>query len=129
VSEPILFISHFRIKGGALDGLKAYSGQTTKRLEDEKPRTLLFGSYLDEDQREISFVHAFADAASMDAHFEGSNERARAAYEFIEPLGWEFYGSPSAAALESMQKAAAAADVPLTVHSEFLAGFVRLVAG
>jgi hypothetical protein len=31
----------------------------------------------------------------MDRHFEGSDERAPAAYELVEPVGWEFFGRPS----------------------------------
>ena|SRR5687767_914563 len=126
MSEPILFISHFRIKESAFEGLRAYSGAATERLHEQKPRTLLFGAYLNEDRSEISFVHGFADAASMDAHFEGSDERSQRAAEFIVPLGWEFYGAPSAAALETIRNAAAAVGVPLTLHPEYVAGFLRL---
>lgn len=126
MSDPIMFVSHFRIKEGSLEDLRTLTRDATERLRQEKPRTLFFGAYLDEDEKIIHFVHAFADAESMDVHFEGSDERAQASYQFIEPMGWEFYGSPSASALESMQKTATAAGVPLHVEPEFVSGFVRL---
>lgn len=126
MSEPLVFISHFRIKEGALDSLRAFSPIATERLYGEKPRTLLFCSYLDEERNVITFVHAFADADSLDLHFEGSDERSQTALQFIEPLGWEFYGRPSAAVVETMRDTAAASGVPLTLNQEFIAGFMRL---
>lgn len=126
MSEPIFFISHFRVKEGGLAEMQQLLHDTTERLHAEKPRTLLFLSYADEDGGQISFLHAFADAESMDLHFEGSDERSAAAYRYVEPIGWEFYGRPSAAALETMRQAAAKAGATLTVRPEYQAGFLRL---
>ena len=64
----------------------------------------------------------------MDHHFEGADERSRAAREFIEPIGWEFYGKPSTEALESMRQAAASAGATLSVQPDYIAGFLRLAA-
>jgi hypothetical protein len=61
----------------------------------------------------------------MDLHIEGAGERARAAYELIEPMGWEIYGQPSSAALGAMRAAAATAGVRLSVLPERVAGFLR----
>jgi hypothetical protein len=124
--EPVFFISHFAIKEGALDDLKRMSKDATERLREKKPRTVLFLSYLDEQAGRISFLHAFPDADAMDRHFEGADERAAAAYEFIEPRGWEFYGKPSDQVMEGMRATAAKAGVPLVVEPEFNAGFLRL---
>ena len=128
MSDPVVFISHFRIKQGKVDSLRRVSIETTDRLRSEKPRTVLFLSYADEDRGVISFLHAFADADAMDAHFEGADERSRIALEFLEPVGWEFYGKPSAAALESVRQAATASGATLTVEPEYVAGFLRLSA-
>jgi hypothetical protein len=65
----------------------------------------------------------------MDLHFEGADERAQAAYAFIEPLGWEVYGTPSDAALRSLREAARAAGVKLTARPAFLGGFLRAAPG
>ena len=125
MSEPVVFISHFRIKKGKLEAVRRTSKNVTGRLEAEKPRTAVFLSFLDEDGTAVSFVHAFADREAMDLHFEGAEERARAAYESIEPRGWEVYGKPSDAALQSLRDAAGRAGVPLAVHPLFLGGFMR----
>ena len=126
MSEPVVFISHFKVREGKFDGLKRLAGEVERNLREDKPRTAAWLIYLDEDGRKVSFVHCFPDADAMDLHFEGSDERTAAVYEFVEPDGFEIYGKPSAAALETMQQAAAGSSVSLVVQSEFLGGFLRL---
>ena len=125
MSEPIVFISHFRVKAGKLDSLRRLSHVVTKRLEAEKPRTLVFLAYLDDSGESVSFVHVFGDAESMDLHFQGADERSKAAYEFLEPEGWEIYGRPSDAAVETMRQAATTSGVSLTVQGQHMSGFLR----
>lgn len=124
--EPVVFISHFGVKEGTLDDLRRLTSEIVAQLRDDKPATVLYLAYLDEDGTQISFLHAFPGADAMDVHFEGADERAAAAYEFLEPRGWEIYGRPSDAALESMRQAAATSGVSLTVLPDHLDGFVRL---
>lgn len=126
MSEPVVFVSHFKIKDGALPDLERLSAEVIEQLRDEKPRTVLYLAYLDEQNTEIAFLHAFPDADSMDAHFEGANERAAAAYKYVEPLGWELYGRPNDQAVETLRQAATSAGVALTVLPDLLGGFLRL---
>ncbi len=126
MSAPIVFVSHFRMKEGSLEPLTALVRDVTALLEQEKPRTVLYLSYVDEGRGLISFIHAFGDAGSMAEHFEGADERSSAAYAFMEPAGWEIYGQTTANVAEAMQRAAAAAGVTLTAGSDHLAGFLRL---
>jgi hypothetical protein len=126
VSEPVVFISHFGIKEGTLDDMRRYSAGVMEQLHEAKPRTVLFLAYLDEQGSEVSFLHAFPDADALDRHFEGADQRAAAAYELIEPRGWEFYGRPSDQVIETMQATAAKFGVALVVEPEFNGGFLRL---
>jgi len=126
MSEPIAFISHFRVKPGKGYGLAQIFQESTRLLEADKPRTLVFLAYFAESGTEVTFLHVFADAESMDLHFEGADERSRAAYEYLEPKGWELYGRPSQQALETLQQAATSAGVTLSVEPEYLDGFLRL---
>jgi hypothetical protein len=87
---------------------------------------VLYLAYLDDKRTQVSFLHAFPDAESMDLHFDGADERAKAAYQYLEPRGWEIYGRPSDNAMGSMREAAAGAGVPLTVLPDQLGGFLRL---
>ena len=125
MSEPIVFISRFAVREGALEGLRRFAEEGEARLREDKPRTVAFLMYLDDEEREMTIVHTFPDADAMDLHFEGSDERSAAAYEFLEPRGFEIYGTPSDAALETMRQAAAAG-LPLTVQTRLLRGFLRL---
>ena len=127
--DPIFFLSHFRIKEGQLDTVKQLTSEVAARLEAEKPRTAVFLSYVDGDGGTISFVHGFTDAESMDLHIAGADERSRAAFQYIEPLGWEVYGNPSPEAMETLRRAADSSGVPLARHPEYLAGFLRLEHG
>ena len=126
MSEPVAFISHFLVKQGKRHDVKQLFQDVSKRLEADKPRTLVFLAYLNETGTQVTFIHVFADAESMDIHFQGSDERGRAAYEFVDPAGWEFYGRPSQQALETMRQAATSAGVTLSVEPDYLGGFLRL---
>ena len=126
MSEPIVFISHFRIRPGTFEALRDLALETTERLRAEKPSTALFLSYVDEDHGVIHFLHAFADAEAMDLHIADADDRARAAYEFTEPIGWEFYGRPSPGVLDSIRQVADATGAKLDVHPDILTGFLRL---
>jgi hypothetical protein len=120
MTGPVVFVSHFTIKEDRLDPLKARSREVLEKLEAEKPRSPAQLAYLNDAGTKISFVHVLADADVMDIHFQGAQERASAAYEFITPAGWEIYGMPGDAALQMMRQAATTAGVTLTVQSEFL---------
>jgi hypothetical protein len=126
LSEPIVFVSHFRVKEDKLAQLKKESREVLEMLEAEKPRTTAQLAYLDDSGTKLSIVHVFADADTMDIHFQGAEERSKAAYEFMDPAGWEIYGTPSDAALQMMEQAATSAEVTLTVQPEYLAGFLRI---
>jgi quinol monooxygenase YgiN len=126
MSEPIVFISHFRVKEGRLDSLRQLADAIFPRMESDKPRTLLFRAYVSEEGDRMSFLHVFADTDAMDSHFEGADERSRVAYESIVPEGWEIYGTPSQAALEGMRAEAAAAGVSLRYEPGSMGGFMRL---
>ena len=128
MAHPFVFISHFTIKPGRLDDLKLLTEEVVTRLEVEKPQTPIYLIYLDDNGTEVTFVHVFADGEGMDLHFGGAQERSRVAFEFMDPQGWEIYGRPSDASLETVRRGAASAEVPLTIQPDYLAGFMRLVS-
>lgn len=125
MSEPIVFISHNRIKQGKLDGLEEYAPQITEMIEREKPGTVVFLTYANEDGTEAHILHVFPDADAMAKHLEGLDERASASFEYIETSGYEIYGSPGERVLELMRGFAGNLGVPLVVQPRHLAGYVR----
>lgn len=125
MSEPIVFISHFGVREGTLGAFTRLQRDVTARLYAEKPGTHAFLMYLDEDRARVAIIHVFPDADAMDLHFQGAEERAAAAYEFLVPEGWEIYGRPSPSAVESMRRSSAAAGVQLAIQPEYQGGFLR----
>jgi quinol monooxygenase YgiN len=128
MSGPVVFVSHFAVKEGRLDDLRALAAEIEAQLRDEKPGTLAYLMYLDEQGSRFTVAHCFSDAEAMDRHFEGSDDRTAAAFEVMTPLGWEIYGRPSDAALASMREGAEATGVPLIVLPDHVGGFLRLAS-
>jgi quinol monooxygenase YgiN len=122
---PITFISHFRVKPGRTADVRAMTASVSGQLEAAKPGTMGFLPYLGEEGTTFTIVHLFADADAMAEHFAGADQRSAAAYELIEPAGWEIYGKPHAAQVDGLRAEAEAAGVELQVHPEELAGFLR----
>ena len=125
----ITFISHFRVKSGRSDEIREMAASISAQLEATKPGTVAFLPYLDEAGSTFSIVHIFPDPAALTAHFGGADQRSAAAYELIEPAGWEIYGQPDAAALNGLRREAESAGVALVVHPEALPGFLRISPG
>lgn len=128
MSEPIVFISHHKIKEGKLDALRKVHKERILLLQEQKPDTIVFLAYFGEDNTEVSFVHLFPDAEAMDLHFQGAEERSRQAYEFMQPINMEIYGSPNDGVLKTMKKIADSG-VNVSIASDPLGGFLRLKSG
>jgi quinol monooxygenase YgiN len=125
MSDPVVFVSHFAVKEGKIDELRRLADEFGTALRSDKPATAAYLMYLDDEGTRLTIVHTFPDADAMDLHFLGADERSAAAYELIEPRGWEIYGSPNDQSLDTMRREAAAAGVPLTVLPAYLSGFLR----
>ena len=87
MSGPIVFISHNAVKEGKLEGFRDAFGAVAEALDAEKPGTVVFLAFADEDGSEVSVVHVFPDADAMGRHLEGVQERMGTALEFIQTRG------------------------------------------
>jgi len=126
--EPVVFISHFRIKEGKRDAFRRWFVEGSKGIEAQKSRTLVFLGYLDEEGSHATIVHVFSDAESMDLHVQGADARSREAYDYLEPDGTDIYGKPSPAVMSLFRQEAASADF-LTLQPDHLGGFLRVSPG
>jgi quinol monooxygenase YgiN len=131
LTGPIVFISHFKIKEGKLEGLKQHAQKMVELIYAEKPGTLAFLQYLNEAESELSIVHVFTDADAFDKHGEGVAERARAGFEYLEPISRELYGMPNEKTLAMMTgiRPAGAPEIEFHHKSQAMGGFIRLRAG
>jgi hypothetical protein len=126
MSEPIVFISHHRIKPGKLRDLATLIRDMWANMEVEKPRTLMNLAYVNAEGTEVTFMHSFADPEAMALHWEGADDRTELAYQFIEPIGFEIYGPAGDQIVEGMRVEAAGSGATLTLGPDFVAGFLRL---
>jgi len=125
MSGPIVFISHNTVKDGKLEGFRKAFGEVADALEAEKPGTIVYLAFADENGTRVSVVHVFPDAGAMGRHLQGVQERMAKAVGFIETTGYEIYGTPSASVLEAMRGFAQSEDVPLQVQPDYIGGYLR----
>jgi quinol monooxygenase YgiN len=126
--EPIVFISHFKVKEGKLDGFKQHAQMMIEHIQANKPGTVAFIQYLNEEETELSIIHVFPDAEAYDRHLEGVGERAKGAFEFIEPIRRELYGMPNEQAL-AMSRPPAGSAMAFDHKPKRMGGYIRLKSG
>lgn len=123
MSDPIVFLSHSKVKEGKLEAFRELSEEVFSVMEAEKPGTVLHYGYLDEEATEIHFVHVFPDADAMDAHMVGAAERVGYADEFLDTFEFEIYGAPSEETLAMLRQAPG---VDVVLRPDGLGGYIRL---
>ena len=121
---PIVFISHQRVKPGRFDEFAEFFAEGSKAIETDKPGTVVFLAYADRERGETRIVHVFPDAQAMDRHMEGADERSAGAYEFLEPLEIDVYGSPSPGVVAEIE-ALAGHGVRIRLMPELVGGYLR----
>jgi hypothetical protein len=70
----------------------------------QKPGTLAHIAYHNAARTELSIIHIFSDAESMELHMKGVDELATKAFEHVEILSFEIYDQPTEAVLERMMQ-------------------------
>jgi quinol monooxygenase YgiN len=129
MSEPIVFISHLRIKEDKLDGFKHSFRQGAELIEASKPGTVVFLGYVNEDGTELTVVHVFPDGDAMELHWQGAAERTKASSELLETVSFEIYGKPSDKILEMMKEEIERSGAVLRVQPQPLGGYIRFRSG
>lgn len=122
--EPIVFVSRNKIKPGMNDMFRQHYQNSLASIMAAKPNTLVQVAYENEAADEVTIVRLFPDANALDQQILGANERSKKAYELIEPLSIEIFGSPNPATLEMMKKIAGAG-VVISISPGYMGGFLR----
>jgi hypothetical protein len=125
MTDPIVFISHNRIKEGKIDDFKAHYRDSVAPIVAGKPDTLVQLAYEKDDTAEITIIRLFPGADAMDLHLQGASERSKRAYKFIDPVSIEIYGTPSSNTLELLTQIAGSG-VMVRVNPRYIGGFIRL---
>lgn len=124
MSEPIVFISHQRVKEGKLEGYKHYYRQVAEQAKANKPGTLAHIAYHNEEGLELSIIHIFQNAKSMELHMMGVDELAKKAFEYVEILSFEIYGKPTEAILEGLMQIVGSG-IELNIRPQLIGGYIR----
>ena len=124
MSEPIVFISNQRVKEGKLEGYKQYYRRVAEMTEATKPGTAAHLAYVNEDGNELSIIHIFPDAESMELHMIGVDELAKKAYEYVEILSFEIYGKPTDTVVERMMQIVGSG-ITVKLRPQLIGGYIR----
>ncbi|MCI0555486.1 MAG: hypothetical protein L0287_31455 [Anaerolineae bacterium] len=135
MSEPLIFISTWRIKEGRLEDYKQFTRRLMEIIEAKEPQLIAFHAFINEDGTEMTSIQVHPDAASMDFHMqvvtqalgEEMGEWVKRA-DFLEPKHIEIYGTPSAGLLEA-DRPLVESGIPRNIKPLRIAGFTRSLAG
>ena len=129
MSEPVVYLSTWRIKEGRIADYRRFFAEAVKALRGPDRDVLAFYAFANADGTEITNVHVYPDAETLDRHMAILAEQMgilpatlRSVLEFMEPLGVQVYGAPSGQAA-SMDQGMKDSGVPFTGKEEFVGGF------
>ncbi len=128
MSDPIVFIARQKIKEGKLEGYKQNFQEVLKFIEPNKPNTIAFLNYVNEDGTEATLIQMYANIESWEQHMLGLGEIAKKSYEFMDVMTFEIYGNPTGAVLTMMTNLAKSG-VPVKIMPQRIGGFIRLKGG
>jgi uncharacterized protein YkuJ len=124
MNDPIVFISNNRIKEYKVDDFRKHYQDSVPPIIAGKPDTLVQLAYEKDDTAEVTIIRLFPDADAMDLHLQGVSERSKRAYELIDPVSIEIYGTLSSNTLELL-KQIAGSGVLVRVKPRYIGGFIR----
>ncbi len=104
MSECVLFVGTYEIPAGQADAFRAQAQAMTELVRDREPRVLAIGHYVNEDESEGTSVHLHPDADSFDFHMAELARAIAKGSRVVRVKRIEFYGAPSAHALDSLSR-------------------------
>jgi quinol monooxygenase YgiN len=125
MTEPVVFISEFRVRSGGETPLREAATHAVELIRSAKPGTALYAAYFNGSASTVRFVHAFPDGEALGRHFDGADERAGTVAEILVPAGFELYGRAPAGPTEQLQRDADGAGVLFERFPDAIAGFLR----
>ena len=128
MSDPIVFIARQKIKDGNLEGYKQLFQEVVEFIKPNKPNTIAFLNYVNDDGTEATQIQMYANIESMEQHMQGLGEIAKKSYEFMDVMAFEIYGNPTGAVLTMMTNLAKSG-VPVKIMPQRIGGFIRLQGG
>ena len=134
MSEPLIYVSTWKIKEGKLEEYKQFARELIEVFKAKEPQLIAMQIFLNEEETEMTSVQVHPNAASMDYHMQVLEKAlgedmiewvGRA--DFLEPKHIEIYGKPSTALLEA-DRPAVELGIPRSIKPKKMAGFIRSAA-
>jgi hypothetical protein len=125
VSGPIVFITTFQIKKGALEKFKEAVRKSMDFLEINGPQ-LMAEVCINENEMRAHGVQVHRDSESILTHWQLADPHMRDVMQYITTTRVEIYGQPNEAVMEGMRRLSSHGAV-LSVTPKF-AGFNRLMS-
>ena len=131
MTEPVVYVSTWRIKEGKFEDYRRFHAELVKVVDENEPAVAAFLSFATEDLTQITNIHVYPDSTTLDRHMEVLAEKMgllpddlTAVMRHLEPLGVEVFGTPGGKAAE-MDKGLVDSGVPFTTKTRYLGGFTR----
>jgi len=128
MSESMVFIARQKIKEGKLEDYKQNFLEVMNFIQSNKPNTVGFLDYLNEEGTEAVLVQIYANAEAMEQHVQGLGEIAKKSYESMDVMSFEIYGTPTETYLAMMSNLAKSG-VPVKIMPQNIGGYLRLKSG
>jgi hypothetical protein len=123
MTVPIVFITNFQIKKGALEKFKEAARKSMDFLEANGPQ-LLAEVCIDENEMRAHGVQIHRDSESILTHWQLADPYMRDVMQYITTTSVEIYGQPNEAVIEGMRQRASQG-VVISITPQFV-GFSRL---
>jgi hypothetical protein len=129
VDGPIVYLSSWRIKDGKFAEYRRFYEQLLDAIREPDRDVVAFFAFGNADGTEITNVHVFPDAPTLERHMGVIGEKMgllpgelTSVLELMEPLGVQVYGAPTgqAAAMDQKMKDDG---VTFTGKERYLGGF------
>jgi quinol monooxygenase YgiN len=127
MAEPMILIARQKIKEGKLEAYKENFLEVQSFIQANKPNTLGFLNYVNDEGTEAVLIQIYASAEAMEQHIQGLGEIAKKSYESMDVMSFEIYGQPTEAYMAMMANLAKAG-VPVKITAQHIGGYLRLMA-
>ena len=129
MGDPVVYLSTWRIRDGKFPEYRRFYTELLQRVSGPDREVLAFYAFGNADGTEITNVHVFPDAPTLDRHMAVIREQMglipgdlSSVLEFMEPIGVQVYGTPAGEAA-AMDQGMKDSGVPFTGKERFLGGF------
>ncbi|HYU62888.1 MAG TPA: hypothetical protein VEN12_03835 [Verrucomicrobiae bacterium] len=129
MDEPIVYLSTWRIKDGKFPEYQRFYAKLLTAIRERDRDVVAFFAFGNADGTEITNVHVFPSAPTLDRHMAVIGEQMgllpkelSPVLELMEPLGVQVYGTPGGQAA-AMDQGMKDTGVPFTGKERYLGGF------